>query len=411
MRDYAERVRSDPERLRFEIAARDGSARAGRIHTAHGVVETPAFIPLATRGTVRSLEAEEVARLGYEMVLGNTYHLLLSPGPGRIAELGGLHRFMGWERAIITDSGGFQVFSLAHGAVADEIKGRRGQMPGKQSVLEISEEGVRFRSYMDGSEHTLSPERSMEVQAALGSDIALVFDECTPYHADRDYTARSTERTHRWLDRCLAWHAESGPERQAVFGIVQGGVHEDLRRESAQAVSAAGVDGIAIGGTLGREKAQMYGVLDATVPHLPDEAPRHLLGIGEPDDLVEGIARGIEVFDCAIPTRHARHGMAMAPEPESSYRINIRNAAMALAEGPLVDGCACAACTRHSRAYVHYLSRAEEMTGVRLLALHNLHYTQAIVAGAREAIAAGGYDDYRRAILGGAAPWQAAPAE
>ena len=406
-RDYAERVRGDPARLRFEITARDGNARSGRLHTAHGEVATPAFIPLATRGSVRALDAAEVAALGYEMVLGNTYHLLLSPGPDRIAKLGGLHRFMGWDRAIITDSGGFQVFSLAHGAVADVIKGRRGHAPGKEHVLEISEQGVRFRSYIDGTEHMLSPERSMEVQAALGSDIALAFDECTPYHADREYTARSTERTHRWLERCLAWHAENGPERQAVFGIVQGGIHEDLRHESAEAVSAAGVDGIAIGGTLGREKREMYAVLEATLPRLPDEAPRHLLGIGEPDDLVEGIARGIELFDCAIPTRHARHGMALAPEPGSSFRINLRNAAMAEDEGPLVEGCECPACTRHTRAYLHYLSRAEEMTGVRLLALHNLSYTEAIVAGARGAIAAGRYGSYREAILGGASPWSA----
>jgi queuine tRNA-ribosyltransferase len=400
-------VRSDPARLRFEVTARDGAARAGRLHTAHGEIETPAFIPLATRATVRSLDAPEVAGLGFEMVLGNTYHLLLSPGPDRIAGLGGLHGFMGWERAIITDSGGFQVFSLAHGAVADEIKGRRGQMPGKQHVLEISEQGIRFRSYIDGSEHVLSPERSMEVQAALGSDIALAFDECTPYHADRDYTARSTERTHRWLGRCLDWHAENGSSSQALFGIVQGGVHEDLRHSSAEAVASAGVDGIAIGGTLGREKAQMYSVLDATLPRLPDDAPRHLLGIGEPDDLVEGIARGIELFDCAIPTRHARHGMALAPEPASSYRLNLRNAAMAGDERPLVEGCPCPACSRHTRAYLHYLSRAEEMTGVRLLALHNLAYTQAIVSGAREAIAAGRYDAYRKGILGGETPWSA----
>jgi queuine tRNA-ribosyltransferase len=405
--DYAQRVRSDPARLRFEITARDGRARAGRLHTAHGEVATPAFIPLATRGSVRSLDAAEVAGLGFEMVLGNTYHLLLSPGPDRIAKLGGLHGFMGWERAIITDSGGFQVFSLAHGAVADEIKGRRGQAPGKRHVLEISEQGVRFRSYIDGTEHMLSPERSMEVQAALGSDIALAFDECTPYHADRDYTARSTERTHRWLDRCVEWHGANGPERQAVFGIVQGGVHEDLRHASAEAVAAAGVDGIAIGGTLGREKPQMYEVLDATLPRLPEEAPRHLLGIGEPDDLVEGIARGIELFDCAIPTRHARHGMALAPEPGSSHRVNLRNAAMAEDERPLVEGCQCPACARHTRAYLHYLSRAEEMTGVRLLALHNLAYTEGIVAGARDAIAAGRYDDYRAAILAGSPPWEA----
>ncbi len=281
-------MRAAPERLSFEIDARDGAARAGRLITPHGVVETPAFIPLATRGAVRSLDSADVAGLGYEMVLGNTFHLFLAPGAERIARLGGLHRFMGWERAIITDSGGFQVFSLAHGTVADEIKGRRGRSGNSGGVLEISERGVRFRSYIDGSERFLGPEESMEVQAALGSDIALVFDECTPFHADRDYTANSMERTHRWLDRCLAWHGENGPERQAVFGIVQGGVHEDLRRESAQRVSATCVDGISIGGTLGEDKPEMYGVLDMTLPHLEADAPKHLLGIGEPDDLVRG---------------------------------------------------------------------------------------------------------------------------
>jgi len=287
-------VRRDPQRLRFEIAARDGAARTGRLHTASGVVETPAFIPLATRGSVRSLSSSEVAGLGYEMVLGNTFHLMLSPGPDRIAALGGLHRFMGWGRAIITDSGGFQVFSLAHGTVADEIKGRRGRRPGRGTVLEVGEEGVRFRSYLDGSEQFLGPERSMAVQGALGSDIALAFDECTPYHADREYTARSTERTHRWLDRCLAWHEREGPARQAVFGIVQGGVHEDLRRASAERVSAAAVDGLAIGGTLGRDKDEMRGVVSMTLGRLDPVAPRHLLGIGEPDDLVEGIALGVD---------------------------------------------------------------------------------------------------------------------
>jgi queuine tRNA-ribosyltransferase len=404
---YAWLVRSDSERLRFEILARDGAARYGLLHTAHGPVDTPAFIPLATKATVKSLEAGEVAGLGYELVLGNTFHLLLSPGPERIERLGGLHRFMGWERAIVTDSGGFQVFSLAHGTVADEIKGRRGRAAGKELVLEVGEEGVRFRSYLDGTEQMLSPERSMEVQAALGSDIALAFDECTPYHADRDYTARSTERTHRWLDRCLAWHDEHGPATQAVFGIVQGGVHEDLRRASAERVSAAGVDGIAIGGTLGRDKDEMYGVLGMTMPGLPDEAPKHLLGIGEPDDLLEGIARGIDLFDCAVPTRLARHGMALAPEPGERFRLNVRNVEMADDEAPLVEGCPCPACRGHTRAYLHYLSRAEELTGVRLLTLHNLTFVERLVAGARETISAGEFDRYREAVMGGAAPWAA----
>src|SRR3954453_11921052 len=215
-------MRVESKRLRFEIAARDGAARTGVLHTAQGPVQTPAFIPLATKGTVRGLKAREVADLGYEMVLGNTYHLFVSPGPERIAKAGGLHGFMGWKRALITDSGGFQVFSLAHGGVANEVKGSGRQGGDHGSVVSISEEGAPFRSYRDGSELFISPEVSMSVQAALGSDIALVFDECTPYHADYDYTARSTERTHRWLERCLGWHRESGPKRHAVFAIVQG---------------------------------------------------------------------------------------------------------------------------------------------------------------------------------------------
>src|SRR3954452_559142 len=253
-------MRHDPARLRFEINARDGHARAGLIHLAHGSVETPAFIPLATKGSVRGLSSAEVAELGYDMVLGNTFHLHLAPGEALIAERGGLHRFMGWDRSIITDSGGFQVFSLAHGGVADEIKGRRGNVDGGAKV-DISEKGVAFQSLLDGSNRFLGPEDSMRIQGALGSDIALTFDECTPFHADRDYTARSTERTHRWLDRCLRWHEDEGPPGQAVFGIVQGGVYDDLRRESAERVSAAAIDGIAIGGTLGRDKPEMYRVL------------------------------------------------------------------------------------------------------------------------------------------------------
>ena len=401
-------MRIAPERLSFEIDARDGAARAGRLITPHGEVETPAFIPLATRGAVRSLDSADVAGLGYEMVLGNTFHLFLAPGAERIAKLGGLHRFMGWERAIITDSGGFQVFSLAHGTVADEIKGRRGRSGGSGGVLEISEQGVRFRSYIDGSERFLGPEESMEVQAALGSDIALVFDECTPFHADRDYTARSMERTHRWLDRCLDWHGAHGPGRQAVFGIVQGGIHEDLRRESAQAVSAAGVDGISIGGTLGENKPEMYGVLDMTLPHLEAEAPKHLLGIGEPDDLVEGIARGIDVFDCAVPTRLARHGMALAPLPEERFRLNVRRSGLANDEAPLVSGCPCATCRRYSRAYLHYLVREHELTGARLLTIHNLAYLEQLVRCSRDAIRAQAFGDYREATLAGEAPWDAA---
>ena len=271
---------------------------------------------------MRALEAAEVAALGYEMVLGNTYHLLLSPGPDRIAKLGGLHRFMGWERAIITDSGGFQVFSLAHGAGRRRDQGpRAGRRPESQHVLEISEQGVRFRSYIDGTEHMLSPERSMEVQAALGSDIALAFDECTPYHADRDYTARSTERTHRWLDRCLAWHADNGPQRQAVFGIVQGGVHENLRHESAEAVVGRGRRRRRDRRHTGSREARDVRGARRDPATASDEAPSHLLGIGEPDDLVQGIGRGIDALrlrdpDAPCPPRHGAGAGARVELPD-----------------------------------------------------------------------------------------------
>jgi queuine tRNA-ribosyltransferase len=400
-------VRTDPDRLRFEIKSRDGAARAGSLHTGHGEIATPAFIPLATKATVRGLESAEVAQLGYELILGNTYHLLLSPGPARIAAAGRLHGFMGWDRALITDSGGFQVFSLAHGNVADEIKGSGRHPRGEGAVLQIAEEGVRFRSYRDGSEHLLSPETSMEVQAELGSDIALVFDECTPYNADRDYTARSTARTHRWLERCLAWHEANGPSGQAVFGIVQGGVHEDLRRESAEAVSAAGVDGVAIGGTLGRDKEEMREVLGMTAPLLSEDAPKHLLGVGEVDDLLAGIALGLDVFDCAVPTRLARHGVALAPDPGRRFRLDLRKAGWEGDRRPLAEGCPCPACGRHDRDYVSYLSRAEELTAVRLLVLHNLVFLERLMAGARDAIGRGAFAAYSSAVLGGAAPWEA----
>jgi len=399
-------VRKDPARLEFEIQARDGSARTGLIRCGHGEIATPAFIPLATKASVRSLSAGEVAELGYVLVLGNAFHLHLSPGEDRIAAHGGLHGFMGWDRAIITDSGGFQVFSLAHGGVADEIKGRRGEGEGRAKV-EISERGVAFQSLLDASDRFIGPEESMAIQAKLGSDIALVFDECTPYHADRDYTARAMERTHRWLARCLQWHEREGPPGQAVFGIVQGGVHEELRREAAQKVGEAAVDGIAIGGTLGRDKPEMAEVLALTAPLLPADAPVHLLGIGEVDDLMRAIPLGMDVFDCAVPTRLARHGVALAPEPEGRFRIDLAKQRFADDDGPLAEGCPCEACRRHSRAYIHYLARARELTGARLLTLHNLTYMERLMAGAREAISAGGYGAYASAVLAGAAPWAA----
>ena len=393
----------------FSIRTRDPGSRArtGTLHLAHGEVRTPAFVPLATKAVVKTLEVSEVRELGFDMVLSNTFHLLLAPGPELIERFGGVHRFMRWDGPVITDSGGFQIFSMGHGTVADEIKGRASRGTGAGAILAIEEDGVRFRSYVDGSEQFMGPETSMGVQAALGSDIALAFDECIPFHVTRDYNARSTERTHRWLDRCLEWHADHGPPDQAVFGIVQGGVHEDLRKLSAEAVSAAAVDGLAIGGTLGRDKQEMHAVLEMTAPMLPLDAPKHLLGIGEPDDLLAGIALGIDIFDCAVPTRLARHGMALAPLPGSRFRFDVGKARLATDQGPLVDGCPCPTCASHTRAYLHYLARAEELTAGRMLTLHNLTFLERLVAGAREAISAGAFGAYREAVLGGAAPWEA----
>jgi queuine tRNA-ribosyltransferase len=338
----------------------------------------------------------EVRALGYEMVLGNTFHLMLNPGAELIERFGGLHGFMDWEGPIVTDSGGFQVFSMGHGTIADEIKSRpsgarQGEAPAREgAILSIDEQGVRFRSYVDGSERFLSPEGSMEVQASLGSDIALVFDECTPFHVDRGYTERSTERTHRWLERCLDWHAEYGPADQLVYGIVQGGVYEDMRRASARTVATSGCDGVAIGGSLGAEKAQMYEVVSYAVAELGGEheqLPRHLLGIGEVDDLIRGVELGIDTFDCAMPTRLGRHGTALVPDPYNRWRVDLTKSVWRTSEEPLMEGCACHACTRGlSRAYLSYLVRSGELTGMRLLTEHNLAYLARLMADLRQGI-------------------------
>jgi queuine tRNA-ribosyltransferase len=383
------------------IEARDGAtdARAGRLRTAHGDVRTPAFVPLATKATVKGLLPTEVKALGYDMVLGNTFHLMLNPGAELIERFGGLHGFMDWDGPIITDSGGFQVFSMGHGTVADEIKSRPSRashsegVARKGAILSIDEQGVRFRSYVDGSERFLSPEDSMAVQASLRSDIALSFDECTPFHVDRDYTERSTERTHRWLKRCLDWHAEHGPAGQLVYGIVQGGVYEDMRRASARVVAASGCDGVAIGGSLGAEKAQMYEVVGYAVAEFGGERerlPRHLLGIGDVDDLIRGVELGIDTFDCAMPTRLGRHGTALVPDPVNRWRVDLTKSEWRTSEEPLMEGCACHACTRGlSRAYLSYLARSSELTGMRLLTEHNLAFIARLMAELRDAILGG----------------------
>jgi queuine tRNA-ribosyltransferase len=417
------------------IEARDGAtgARAGHLSTAHGDVHTPAFVPLATKATVKGLLPEEVKALGYELVLGNTFHLMLNPGADLIERFGGLHGFMGWDGPIITDSGGFQVFSMGHGTVADEIKARspragqskgrafgepgregpvredsarggavRGAIAREGAILSIEEQGVRFRSYVDGAERFMGPEDSMAVQASLHSDIALVFDECTPFHVDRSYTEQSTERTHRWLERCLAWHSENGPAGQLVYGIVQGGVYEDMRRASARVVAASGCDGVAIGGSLGAQKAQMYEVVGYAIAELGGEhesLPRHLLGIGEVDDLIRGVELGIDTFDCAMPTRLGRHGAALVHDPENRWRVDLSKSVWRDSMEPLMEDCACQACRRGlSRAYLSYLVRSREITGMRLLSEHNLAFLARLMGDLRQAILSGRLSDVANSL-------------
>jgi queuine tRNA-ribosyltransferase len=365
-------------------------------------------VPLATKGAVKGLEPRDVEALGYEMVLANTFHLFLAPGAELVEDLGGVGPFMRWQRPVISDSGGFQVFSMGHGTVAEEIKGRRAQGERTGAILAITEDGVRFRSYLDGQERFLGPESSMAVQAALYSDIALAFDECTPFHVSRDYTARSTERTHRWLTRCLRWHADHGPRDQVVYGIVQGGVHEDLRRESAATVAGSGCDGIAVGGSLGQDKAQMYEVVAWATEELEREAParpRHLLGIGDVDDLITGVELGIDSFDCAMPTRLGRHGVALVPSPDRRWRLDLVKAPSRKDPRPIQEGCPCPACAGgFSRAYLHHLLRAGELTAMRLITLHNLSYIARLMSDLRSAIRDRTLEQTTAALRAGAPP-------
>jgi queuine tRNA-ribosyltransferase len=393
----------------FTISATEGRARRGTLNLAHGTVETPAFVPLATRGAVKALEPRDVEQLGYEMVLGNTFHLFLAPGPEIVQEFGGLNEMMRWPRPIITDSGGFQVFSMGHGGVADEIKGRnRSGLESHGAILSIAEEGVRFRSYVNGDERFLGPETSMAVQSALHSDIALVLDECTPFHVPYDYTARSMERTHRWLERCLDWHEREGPRDQAVYGIVQGGTDHDLRMTSTEVIADSRVDGVAIGGSLGQDKRQMHEVVDwttAALQRLTPERPRHLLGIGDVDDLIAGVEIGVDTFDCAIPTRLGRHGVALVPAPDARWRIDLCKGRFRHSREPIMEDCPCPACSAgFTRGYLHYLLRAHESTGLRMVTLHNLSYVQRLMAGLRVAIAEGRLGEHAAALRAGAAP-------
>jgi queuine tRNA-ribosyltransferase len=354
----------------FSLMARDGAARRGRIETAHGPIDTPAFMPVGTAGTVKAMHPQSVAETGAQVVLGNTYHLMLRPGAARVERLGGLHRFMNWPGPILTDSGGFQVMSLA-------------------GLRKLTEEGVRFRSHIDGTYHTLSPESSMEIQRQLDADITMAFDECTPYPADKPDVRASMELSMRWAERSKA--AFVPRPGYGLFGIAQGGVHADLRAESVARLTEIGFDGYAIGGlAVGEGQDLMFETVAVTAPMLPEDRPRYLMGVGKPDDLVGAVKRGVDMFDCVLPTRSGRNAQAFTRRGT----INLKNARHADDPRPLDADCACPACTGYSRAYLHHLIRAKEMLGPMLLTWHNLHYYQDLMADMRASIEAGIFADF-----------------
>jgi queuine tRNA-ribosyltransferase len=364
--------------LRFTLAAANGAARAGELHTAHGDVPTPVFMPVGTAGTVKAMTAEAVRATGARLVLGNTYHLMLRPGAERIAALGGLHRFMDWHGPILTDSGGFQVMSLAQLRTLDET-------------------GVTFRSHLDGSEHRLTPERAVAIQHALGADVTMVLDECTPFPATETEAATSMRLSMRWAARSR--EAFAPREGHGLFGIVQGSVYPELRAESAAALTAIGFEGYAVGGlAVGEGQETMFAMLDVTLPLLPADRPRYLMGVGTPGDIVGAVARGIDMFDCVIPTRSGRTGRAYT----SRGVLNLRNARFADDPRPLDPDCACPACARHSRAYLHHLIKSGEMLGPMLLTWHNVAYYQALMRGLRAAILDGRFAAHAAAL---AAQW------
>jgi queuine tRNA-ribosyltransferase len=355
--------------MQFEIDARDGPARRGRLTLAHGTVETPAFMPVGTYGSVKAMSPEDLRLVGAQVVLGNTFHLWLRPGLDVIGAHGGLHRFMAWDRPILTDSGGFQVFSLGE-------------------MRKITEEGVRFRSPVNGDACFLSPEESMRIQRVLGSDIAMVFDECTPYPADRSRAAASMQLSLRWAERSRRAHEGND---NALFGIVQGGMYEDLRDASLKALTDIGFDGYAVGGlSVGEPKEDMQRILRHTAPRLPIAAPRYLMGVGTPADIVDAVASGIDMFDCVMPTRNARNGWIFTRDGT----IRLRNARYRDDTGPLDPVCECYTCRNFSRAYLHHLQRINEILGAHLNTLHNLFFYQELMRGLREAISAGRFSEY-----------------
>ena len=389
--------------LKFNIKKKleNGRGRAGVIETENGIIETPAFIVVGTKATVKSLTPEQVKDLGAQAVLANTYHLYLQPGEEVMKKAGGLHKFMNWGGPTFTDSGGFQAFSL--GAAFDnkvskiskgyQMEEEKEEKSVHATMAKVDEDGVTFKSIIDGSSHRFTPERSMEIQHNIGADILFAFDECTSPHAPYEYQKEAMDRTHRWAKRSLEYHQKNRSSHQSIFGITQGGRHEDLRKESAKIIGAMDFDGFGIGGSF--DKEDMHNAVGWVADELPEGKPRHLLGIGEPLDLILGIENGMDTFDCVAPTRIARNGAAYV----GSGRINILNEQFGQDFSPIETGCACYACTHYTRAYISHLFRAKEILGATLLSIHNLYYIVNLVKRARVAILEGNFEKFKQGFL------------
>jgi len=395
----------------FKNIAQDKKTRArvGRITTAHGIIDTPAFVPVGTQATVKSLTPQDLKEIGVQIFFGNTYHLHLRPGEDIIEDFGGLGKFMSWDGPTMTDSGGFQVFSLGRGKTLSKAlisaDRRLDQQESAPTLVKIKADGVVFRSHIDGSLHEFTPEKSIKIQQKLGADIILAFDECAPYPSTYEYTKQAMDRTHAWALRSLKRFNDLNHfSEQALFGIIQGGVYKDLREESAKLISSLPFDGIAIGGvSVGESKKQMRDALDWVLPFLPENKPRHLLGIGAIDDIFESIEKGIDTFDCVIPTRMGRYGFIFVPPPEGNrknkFMIDIKKSIFAKDKSPLSKDCLCSVCKTFERGYVHHLFRVQELLAYRLGSYHNLYFINNLVAKIREAILRGRFEEMKREWL------------
>ena len=374
----------------FKIISSNDSARLGTISTPHGDIQTPAFIFCGTKASVKGISPRQLQEVKSQIILSNTYHLFSHPGSEHIKNRGGLHKFMGWNGPMLTDSGGFQIFSLGYGSVANEIKGKRNN---SSTLLKITEDGAKFKSYWDGSQQILSPEKSIQVQRELGADLIVAFDECTPFHSDKKYTEKSMHRSHRWEKRSLIEFLKCDDESQALYGIVQGGVHEDLRKQSAEFVSENSFFGTAIGGSLGSSKEQMYDVVAMALRYLDRSRPIHLLGIGGICDIFNGVAQGIDTFDCVHPTRIARHGGALVKkifrDSENREHINLKRAEYECDDRPIEEDCDCPTCKMFSRAYLHYLLKANELLAIPAITLHNIRFMNRLMEEIRNGLAEG----------------------